>query len=94
MIKLDKKFGRVNYCHVCNSKKLSCVVKIGSTGLCDSLLTKKQLNKHNEKSYPLNLYRCKKCHLLQLVYIVNNKKDYHKKVEFPTICRICTRCRT
>ena len=38
MIKLDKKFGRVNYCHVCNSKKLSCVVKIGSTGLCDSLL--------------------------------------------------------
>ena len=82
MIKLDKKFGRVNYCHVCNSKKLSCVVKIGSTGLCDSLLTKKQLSKHSEKSYPLNLYRCKKCHLLQLDYIVNNKKVFHKKYPY------------
>ncbi len=77
MIKLDKKFGKVNYCHVCNSKKLYSVIKIGSTGLCDSLLTESQIKKKNEKSYPLNLYRCKKCQLLQLDYIVNNKKVFH-----------------
>ena len=82
MIKLDEKFGKVNYCHVCNSKKLTSVVKIGSTGLCDSLLTENQIKKKKEKSYPLNLYRCKKCQLLQLDYIVNNKKVFHLKYPY------------
>ena len=39
----DKIFGRINHCHICNSKKLQNIIKLGSTGLCDSLLTKKQI---------------------------------------------------
>ena len=67
--------GKINYCQVCSSKKLQKVIQMGSTGLCDSLLKKNQLKK--EKSYPLNLYRCKNCQLLQLDYAVNNKEVFH-----------------
>ncbi len=71
----DASSGKINYCQVCSSKKLQKVIRMGSTGLCDSLLTKKQLNK--EKSYPLNLFRCTNCQLLQLDYAVNNKEVFH-----------------
>ena len=54
----DANSGKINYCQICNSKKLQKVISMGSTGLCDSLLTKKQIKK--EKSYPLNLFRCTK----------------------------------
>ncbi len=76
----NTKFGKINSCQICNSKKLQKVIAMGSTGLCDSLLTKKQLKK--EKSYPLNLYRCKNCDLLQLDYIVNNKEVFHLKYPY------------
>jgi hypothetical protein len=73
----DKIFGRINHCHICNSKKLQKIIQMGVTGLCDSLLTKRQIEMGSEKSYPLNLYRCTKCQLLQLDHIVNNKKLFH-----------------
>mgnify|MGYP001208723848 CR=1 FL=1 len=76
----DSKFGKLNYCQVCNSKKLKKIIKMGSTGLCDSLLTKKQLKK--EKSYPLNLVRCTNCQLIQLDYTVNNKEVFHLKYPY------------
>ena len=54
----DSRFGKLNYCQVCNSKKLQKIIKMGSTGLCDSLLTKKQLKvviaydcRHNSKKF-------------------------------------------
>ena len=41
----DANSGKINYCQICNSKKLQKVISMGSTGLCDSLLTKKQIKK-------------------------------------------------
>ena len=73
----DKSIGKLNSCQICSSKKLQKIIKMGSTGLCDSLLTKKQLLKGAEKSFPLNMYRCTKCQLLQLNYVVDNKKLFH-----------------
>ena len=73
----DKAVGKLNSCQICNSKKLHKIIKMGSTGLCDSLLTKNQLQKELEKSFPLNMYRCPKCQLLQLNYVVDNKKLFH-----------------
>ena len=72
----DGIFGRINHCHICNSKKLQKIIQMGVTGLCDSLLTKRQIEMGGEKSYPLNLYRCTKCQLLQLDHIVNNKNFF------------------
>jgi len=72
----DAETGLINYCQICNSKNLLDVINLGFSGLCDSLLSKKDLNKV-EKIYPLNLQRCKRCQLLQLNYIVDNKEVFH-----------------
>ena len=72
----DAKTGLINHCQICNSKSLLEVINLGFSGLCDSLLSQQQLNKV-EKIYPLNLQRCKKCQLLQLNYVVDNKEVFH-----------------
>lgn len=66
---------KIKECQLCNSKKLKKIISLGSTGLCDTLLSKQEIK--NEKSYPLNLIRCENCQLLQLDFIVNNKKLFH-----------------
>jgi 2-polyprenyl-3-methyl-5-hydroxy-6-metoxy-1,4-benzoquinol methylase len=72
----DIETGLINHCQICNSKSLLDVINLGFSGLCDSLLSKKDLNKV-EKIYPLTLQRCKKCQLLQLNYVVDNKEVFH-----------------
>ena len=72
----DAKAGKIKYCQICNSTNLEKIVELGFSGLCDSLLTKKDLNS-SEKSFPLNLFRCKICQLLQLNYVVDNKEVFH-----------------
>ena len=49
----DKAIGKLNSCQICNSKKLQKIIEMGSTGLCDSLLTKKQLQKVKKKAFHL-----------------------------------------
>jgi len=72
----DAKEGKINSCQICGASKLVKVISLGSSGLCDSLIAEKNLNKF-EKTFPLNLFRCQDCQLLQLDYIVNNKEVFH-----------------
>tara|TARA_B100001059_G_scaffold70307_1_gene67469 strand:- start:1509 stop:2765 length:1257 start_codon:yes stop_codon:yes gene_type:complete len=72
----DLKSGVIKECQICRSKKIYEILDLGHSGLCDSLLKKDDLNKH-EKSYPLKLFKCKKCHLLQINYVVNNEEVFH-----------------
>lgn len=72
----DSKPGIIKKCQICNSKNIYKILDLGHSGLCDSLLTEKDINKP-EKSYPLKLLKCKKCHLLQLNYVVDNKEVFH-----------------
>ena len=76
----DAKVGKIKYCQICNSLNLENVISLGFSGLCDSLLTPDDLNK-SEKSFPLNLQRCKNCQLLQLNYVVDNEEVFH--LEYP-----------
>ena len=76
----DLKPGVIKECQICKSKKIYEILDLGYSGLCDSLLTIKDLNKL-EKSYPLKLLRCKSCHLLQINYVVDNKEVFH--LEYP-----------
>ena len=62
MTTLDTIPGIIQKCQICNSKSIYEILDLGHSGLCDSLLTKKDINSP-EKSYPLKLFRCKKCHL-------------------------------
>ena len=72
----DLKPGVIKQCQICNSNKIYEILDLGHSGLCDSLLLKKDLNK-SEKSYPLKLFRCKACQLLQINYVVDNKEVFH-----------------
>ena len=72
----DLKPGVINECQICRSKKIYEILDLGHSGLCDSLLRKDDLNKY-EKSYPLKLFKCKNCHLLQINYVVDNKEVFH-----------------
>lgn len=76
----DLKPGVIKECQICRSKKIYEILNLGHSGLCDSLLKKDDLNKH-EKSYPLKLFKCRKCHLLQINYVVNNEEVFH--LEYP-----------
>ena len=53
---------------------------MGHTPPCDSLLTKEQLN-HPEKHYPLRLFKCDDCDLVQIDYVVDPKVVFHN--EYP-----------
>jgi hypothetical protein len=61
--------GKINGCQICNSKQLSDILRLGHFAPCDSLLWPTQLDKP-ERTYPLNLVRCKKCSLVQIDYVV------------------------
>ena len=72
----DLKPGVIKECQICRSKKIYEILDLGHSGLCDSLLTKNDLNKF-EKNYPLKLLKCRNCHLLQINYVVDNKEVFH-----------------
>lgn len=76
----DVPTGPLNRCQVCGSDDLELVLDVGHQPLCDSLLTDSQLHEP-ETSFPLRLYRCKKCTLTQLDYIVDGSVVY--KPDYP-----------
>jgi hypothetical protein len=75
MIDHDVKPGHLSHCQVCGSHDLELVIDVGHQPLCDALLTKEQLN-GPEATYPLRLFRCTKCTLTQLDYVVDGSVVY------------------
>jgi SAM-dependent methyltransferase len=53
----------MNYCRNCKNKHLTKIIKIGNQPLSGIFYRKK---KTNLKSFSLDLYKCKKCELIQL----------------------------
>ena len=72
--------GHIDSCQICASHNLQQVINMGFFAPCDSLLTKDMLNKP-EKSYPLNLIRCRDCGLVQIDYAVDTKELFYP--EYP-----------
>ena len=70
------KNGHIDKCQICNSDKLHLVLDLGHQPLCDSLLTKEQLNEP-EIMYPLRMYWCKDCSAAQIDYCVEGSTVYH-----------------
>jgi 2-polyprenyl-3-methyl-5-hydroxy-6-metoxy-1,4-benzoquinol methylase len=68
--------GKINNCQICGSTKLIEVMNIGDQPLANSLI-KSITESNNVKKYPINIIRCAECTLLQLDYIVDQKKVYH-----------------
>ncbi len=59
-------------CRFCGSKNIPVFIDLGETPLAGEFLEKKDIGK--EKFYPLKLYRCEKCSLIQLQTPVDRKE--------------------
>src|SRR6478609_7159147 len=77
MVEHNIKPGVLKHCQICGSPNLELVLDVGHQPLCDSLLTKEQLD-GPEVYYPLRLLRCPSCTLAQLDFVVDGSKVYHQ----------------
>ena len=75
------KTGKIKKCQICNSKNLVPIISLGNQPLANTLINKKSEEKFVKK-YPLNIVACKDCTLLQLDFIVDQNKVYHKKYPY------------
>jgi hypothetical protein len=75
------KEGFLNYCQICNTKKIIPILDLGFQPLADDIVEEKRKNDPSV-SYPIKIYLCKKCRLLQNNYIVGDKKLYNKNYHY------------
>ena len=66
----DLPLGHVARCQVCASENLQAVIDMGFVAPCDSLLKPAQLHE-GETEYPLHLFRCRDCGLVQIDHVVD-----------------------
>jgi len=59
-------------CRICGSKDLVLILDLGETPLANGFLSKTELDKKEEK-FPLAVYFCKECSLVQLFDVVDPK---------------------
>jgi len=62
------KLKRHKQCHLCGSKKLHKIIDFGSMPIAGTFVDKQEISQ--EKYYPLILYKCNNCGLIQLLDIV------------------------
>lgn len=66
-------------CGICGSPNPEMVMALPATPPCDEYVQQKYANDHQE-SYPLDLYFCENCGLLQLCYLVDPQSVYENYI--------------
>jgi hypothetical protein len=69
----DLPLGRFSKCQICASERLQPILELGFSAPCDSLRTSAQLHA-GETAYPLNLFRCRDCGLVQIDHVVDPRE--------------------
>ena len=72
------KYHKKNECRICSSNNLELILDLGKQPPSNAFIKKENLEKHEDK-FPLRLYLCKECYLLQLLDIVDKEilfKEY------------------
>ncbi len=72
------KYHKKNECRICSSQDLELILDLGEQPLANAFIKKENLEK-DENKFPLKLYLCKNCYLLQLLDIVDKEllfKEY------------------
>ena len=64
------KYHKKNECRICSSNNLELILDLGKQPPSNAFIKKENLEKHEDK-FPLRLYLCKECYLLQLLDIVD-----------------------
>src|SRR5688572_24999012 len=78
--KSDLEIGPIHRCQICSSSNLQFVLDMGFSAPCDSLLTREQLSMP-ETTFPLRMYRCRDCGLVQIDHVVDPRLLFHR--EYP-----------
>ena len=73
------KEGFINFCQICYTKKIHQIMDLGYQPLADDL--KDQPNTPSV-NYPIKIFFCNKCRLLQNNFIVSDKKLYSKDYHY------------
>ncbi|QLH05766.1 class I SAM-dependent methyltransferase [Nitrosopumilus ureiphilus] len=66
------KFYKKNKCRICSSQNLELILDLGEQPLANAFIKKEDLEKVENK-FPLRLFLCKNCFLLQLLDIVDKE---------------------
>ena len=72
------KYHKKNECRICSSNNLELILDLGEQPPSNAFIKKEDLEKPEDK-FPLRLYLCKECYLLQLLDIVDKEilfKEY------------------
>ena len=72
------KYHKKNECRICSSSNLKLILDLGEQPPSNAFIKKENLEKYEDK-FPLRLYLCKECYLLQLLDIVDKEilfKEY------------------
>lgn len=73
----------MNRCRICKSKDLKKVFSLGKQPLANQFLK----DPIKVKEYPLDLYRCQHCTLLQLGYVVKKQDLYDEYFYIPSVSK-------
>ena len=68
-------------CRICGSKQLTKFLTLGLQPLANDFLSKREL-KQKEKFYPLDVYFCHQCSLVQLIDVVSKEELFRDYVYF------------
>jgi SAM-dependent methyltransferase len=71
------KYHKKDECRICSSKNLELILDLGEQPPSNAFIKKENLEKYENK-FPLRLYLCKECYLLQLLDIVNKEILFEK----------------
>ena len=75
-LKEKEMISRRNSCRGCFSKKIFCFLDFGRVPLAGGFLSPEEIKK--EKKFPLKIYYCKNCGLVQILDVVNPKILFNK----------------
>jgi len=65
-------YRKEKHCRICSSSNLELILDLGKQPPANSFITKRNI-RLKEQKFPLRLFFCKDCYLLQLLDIVNKK---------------------
>jgi hypothetical protein len=71
----DVPAGKLDRCQVCGATDLEFVIDLGHQPLCNALLTRDMLDQP-EPAYPLRMFRCPRCGVVQLDHVVDGSVVY------------------
>jgi len=77
---MRKLINKNSQCRICKSKNIEKIFSLGQTPLANSFLKKQNFNK--EKWFPLDVYFCHSCYLVQLIDVVNKEHMFSHYVYF------------